>query len=64
MSNMENSSMCYLIRLYGHSHSIASIAVSPNGEYLASGSWDYTICIWKASTGELLKTLIGHFFVV
>ena len=31
---------------------------SPNGEYLASGS--DTICVWKVSTGECVKTLRGH----
>ena len=29
----------------GHSDSINSVVFSPNGEYLASGSWDCTIIL-------------------
>ncbi|MBQ2386807.1 MAG: PD40 domain-containing protein [Bacteroidales bacterium] len=46
--------------LTGHSEKIYSVAVSPDGKYLASGSWDKTVIIWDAKSGERLKTLDGH----
>jgi hypothetical protein len=36
------------------------VAYSPDGMWLASGSWDETVRVWEASTGALLKTLQGH----
>ena len=35
-------------------------SISPDGEYLASGSRDKTIGLWKISSGERIKTLTGH----
>ena len=32
---------------------------SPNGEYLASGSY-MGIDVWRVSSGERIKTLTGH----
>ncbi|NUN66390.1 NACHT domain-containing protein [Pseudanabaena biceps] len=46
--------------LRGHSDRILSIAFSPNGQILASGSADRTIKLWDAHTGKLMKTLHGH----
>ena len=57
---MENSSICSLIRLTGHSSLITKVAFSPNGDYLASASWDNTIKLWKVPSGEHIKTLRGH----
>ena len=46
--------------LTGHSKSVYSVAYSPNGQTLASGSWDNTIKLWNVKTGNLLQTLEGH----
>lgn len=46
--------------LRGHSDRILSVAFSPNGQMLASGSADRTIRLWNPHTGKSLKTLQGH----
>lgn len=43
-----------------HSAIIYSVAYSPDGKYLASGSADKTIKLWEVETGRLLRTLTGH----
>lgn len=40
-----------------HTRVTSSIAISPNGKTLASGSHDGTISLWNAETGEHLYTL-------
>ena len=46
--------------LAGHSYSVCSVAYSPDGKRIISGSGDNTVKIWDANTGECLKTLEGH----
>ncbi len=46
--------------LPGHEASVWSVAISPNGQTLASGSDDTTIKLWNLQTGKLLRTLSGH----
>ena len=44
--------------LKGHSYGVLSVAYSPDGTKIISGSGDKTIKIWNANTGESLKTLV------
>ena len=46
--------------LTGHYGYVDSVVFSSYGEYLASGSWDYTICLWIVSSGKLIKTFTVH----
>ena len=46
--------------LEGHSNSLNSVAYSPDGTKIISGSGDKTIKIWNANTGQCLQTLEGH----
>jgi DNA-binding helix-hairpin-helix protein with protein kinase domain len=46
--------------LTGHSSSVWSVAYSPDGQTLASGSFDKTIKLWNIKTGKLLQTLKSH----
>ncbi|MEE0961709.1 MAG: hypothetical protein U0L54_04100, partial [Bacteroidales bacterium] len=43
-----------------HSSVVNSVAYSPDGTKIISGSSDKTVKIWNANTGECLKTLKGH----
>ncbi|KAJ5642272.1 G-protein beta WD- 40 repeats containing protein [Penicillium lividum] len=50
-----------LIRtLEGHSDWVWTVAFSPDGKQIASGSRDQTIKLWDTATGDLQKTLEGH----
>ena len=46
--------------LKGHSASVYSVAFSPDGKTLASGSGDNTIKLWDVESGKELRTLKGH----
>ena len=50
--------------LTGHTDSVNSVSFSPDGETLASGSWDYTVRLWDVATGDLILTLTGHTYWV
>jgi WD40 repeat protein len=44
----------------GHTDWVVTLAFSPNGNILASGSHDGTVRLWDVNTGQCLKTLRGH----
>jgi WD40 repeat protein/predicted Ser/Thr protein kinase len=46
--------------LTGHSNNVRSVAFSPNGLILASGSVDNTIKLWDVETRATIATLKGH----
>ena len=46
--------------LKGHSFWVSSVCWSPDGGYLASGSYDNTVNIWDGKNGECILTLKGH----
>ena len=46
--------------LEGNSGWVSSVAFSPDGSQVVSGSYDTTVRLWDAATGALLQTLEGH----
>jgi len=46
--------------LLGHSNSVRSVAYSPNGALIVSGSWDGEMRIWDARKGEVLYVSKAH----
>ncbi len=43
-----------------HSQRVTSVAFSPDGTLILSGSDDGKLKLWQASTGRLIRTLRGH----
>jgi WD40 repeat protein len=60
LPRVANSWNALLQTLDGHSASVGTIAFSPDGKILASGSDDFTIKLWDAHSGKLLQTLKDH----
>jgi WD40 repeat protein len=46
--------------LHGHKDRVVSVAVTPDSQYVVSGSWDQTIKVWNLRTGKELRTISGH----
>ena len=46
--------------LEGHNDSVTSVALSADGQRLASGSGDKTVKVWDTATGACVQTLEGH----
>ena len=44
--------------LRGHSESVWSVAYSPDGKHIVSGSYDSTVKVWDSQTG----TEVSHVF--
>ncbi|MFM6189767.1 MAG: hypothetical protein ACKPFB_06575, partial [Planktothrix sp.] len=46
--------------LVGHTDVILALEVTPDSQWLISGSGDHTIKVWDIATGQEIYTLIGH----
>ncbi len=46
--------------LKNHSNWVKSVAFSPDGKYLASGSYDNTVKLWSVESQKEVVTLQGH----
>jgi len=44
----------------GHQEEVESVAFSPDGKLILSGSYDDTIRLWDIKTGRCLRVFVGH----
>jgi len=47
-------------RLKGHSHYVQDVAISSDGQFALSGSWDGTLRLWDLNTGVTTRNFYGH----
>lgn len=46
--------------LKGHNHFVSDIAISSDGQFALSGSWDATLRLWEIATGKSTRRFVGH----
>ena len=47
-------------KLTGHQDGVLSVAVTPDGRYIVSGSNDQTVRVWERATGKEVQKLTVH----
>jgi hypothetical protein len=60
VSLWETATGTLIAKLTGHKAAIAAFAFVPDGNLLATGSWDGTVRLWEVATGRAIAKLSGH----
>ena len=60
MTNAAHAAGTALLTYRRQSDFISAVAWSPDGKYIATGSWAHTVQIWNAQSGALVTTYKGH----
>ncbi|MGI9167163.1 MAG: eIF2A-related protein [Pyrinomonadaceae bacterium] len=56
----QTASRAELVLQTGHAMGVDTMAFSPDGKWLASGSVDNTVKLWEVATGREVRTLTAH----
>jgi WD40 repeat protein len=48
------------LELKGHANAVECVAISPDGQTIATGSWDGSVRTWGMKDGTALQTFPGH----
>ncbi|KAI9346420.1 WD40-repeat-containing domain protein [Zopfochytrium polystomum] len=46
--------------LTGHNHFVQDVAISSDGQFALSASWDKTLRLWDLNTGTTTRQFVGH----
>lgn len=46
--------------LHGHNHFVSDVAISSDGQFALSSSWDKTLRLWDLNTGLTTRKFVGH----
>lgn len=46
--------------MIGHNHIVSDLAVSSDGQFALSASWDHTLRLWDLTTGKTTRRFVGH----
>lgn len=46
--------------LRGHHHIVSDVALSSDGQFALSSSWDNTLRLWDLNTGQTIRRFVGH----
>lgn len=60
ISNLTPQNWKRIKTLNGHSQSVTELAISPDGRFLASVSWDRKLGVWSVADGKSIDEAIGH----
>ncbi|GCE21360.1 eIF2A-related protein [Dictyobacter kobayashii] len=60
MITSNHTSGTALLTFHKQNDYVSAIAWSPDGRYVATGSWNHSVMVWDARTGEVITTYNGH----
>jgi WD40 repeat protein len=50
--------------MHGHTDTVTCVRFNHDSTEIVSSSCDFTICLWNAKKGKLIKKFIGHDYIV